>query len=230
MIILLSDPLNSFEFTSGEILTSSEQLLDLYLKKGARCKIVRYNDRSQQMYVRNGILTCDVSSIRWWNPADPSEECQSHRQIEIIPDECDTVESDDTKFASKGDSGSLVFLESQTKDHVWAIGMVVGGCQNTRSAIVTPIWSILEKLGLPLRLESFEITRLHKIEQEIENLGQNLQHSMQQIQQSIQQSHQSILQSQQIIQQSLRQNEQSIQQNQQSIQQIQQIIQQSLKH
>lgn len=187
MRILLSGALESFEFTSGRILTSQEQLLDLYLNKCTICKIVKYDEKNQQMYVRIGKLLIDGTSVRWRNPAYPFDECRLHRQMEIRPVDYQSVASDDKSFATFGDSGSLVFLESQTEDQAWAIGMVVGGCSDTMSAVVTPIWSILEAFKLPLHLEPFGSPRLLKMEQAIKSLDETIRSQYLQISHNVNQ-------------------------------------------
>ena len=219
--------MESFEFTSGEIVSSPEQIADLFINENGRCKIVRYDENRQKMYIRHGILKVDGTSCSWWWPADYSEKCQLYCQIEIYPDPRENLGCDDKCFASEGDSGSLVFLQSEHRDNPWAIGMVVAGIPNTGSVIVTPIWAILEKFGLPLRLESFDNPRLCKVVQEIKQLGNKINQT---VQQSVQQSHQSI---QQIIQQSLLQNIQQVQVSlqqsmQQNILQSQETIKQNL--
>lgn len=189
---LFSEPLDSLEFSSGDILTSPEQIADLYIRQNAACKIVRYDEENKKMYVRNGILSVDGTTCRfycWW-PKDNNEECQLYQQIEIHPDVDQCIESKDKRFAEKGDSGSLVFLVSATGDRVWAIGMVVAGIPSTGSAIVTPIWTILETFNLPLRLESFENQRLRKIEKTIMDLSKTIR---EQIKPSIEKAQQGIL-------------------------------------
>ena len=118
-----------------------------------------------------------------WSPATSEEVCQLFNQIEVHPDPAEILDTDDQSFAAEGDSGSLVFLATKDNQNIWAIGMVVGGIIPNGSALVTPIWTILDRFGLPRCLLSFESQRLRKIElymkdttNALENLISSIEH------------------------------------------------------
>ena len=123
-----------------------------------KCKIVRYNEDKRKMYVRTGRVNADGTSMRLqpWRPLNPSEPCQLNEQIHIHPDPNEAVDVEDKSFATYGDSGSLVFLVSDDGEHMWAFGMVVGGIEADGSAIVTPIWAVLDAFDLPRKFISFK--------------------------------------------------------------------------
>lgn len=116
------------------------------------------------MYMRTGILNITGTTIAAWWPTSPDEKCKLFAQIEIRPDSTEILDSDDKSFAKEGESGSLVFIESNDLKNKWAIGMVVGGMKANGSCLATPIWAILDSFNLPMRLLSFEDQRLNQIE------------------------------------------------------------------
>ena len=80
---------------------------------------------------------------------DPNEHLPDPNEVvpdpnEVVPDPNEVEDKEDQRFATKGDSGSLVFLESDDGEHMWGFGMVVGGIEDEGSAIVTPIWAVLD--------------------------------------------------------------------------------------
>ena len=101
-----------------------------------------------------------------------------HQQFEIVsslPNEA---------FSKEGDSGALVFLLSDLNSglNIRALGLLVGGTSHN-TTIVTPIWAVLGKFNLPLKLLKFESescllpprnSRLDGIEKDVEELKSNV--------------------------------------------------------
>ena len=146
--------------------------------KNTKCKIVRYNENKQKMYVRTGRVNMDGTAVRAWYPTSPSEPCQLYTQIHIHPDPNEVVDVEDQSFATLGDSGSLVFLVSDDGENMWAFGMVVGGLKADGSAIVTPIWAVLDAFGLPRKFMSFKYlgSQLNELSAKVDNMDVKVNH------------------------------------------------------
>lgn len=131
------------EFNSGEIVHDFEEIK-------CPCTVVKYGIQTGHTI---GILHSCGSAVHKRSPSfNPDDRIQLHQQLEVFARKDDQ----DQPFAAEGDSGSLVFLLSHTdnKTNIRALGLLVGGT-NYGSGIVTPIWAVLKKLGLPQQLMSF---------------------------------------------------------------------------
>lgn len=131
------------EFTSGEIVHDFEEI-------NCPCTVVKYGIQTGHTI---GILRSCGPAVHKRSPSfNPDDRIQLHQQIEVFARKGDQ----DKPFADEGDSGSLVFLVSRigNKTSIRALGLLVGGT-NYGSGIVTPIWAVLKKLGLPQQLMPF---------------------------------------------------------------------------
>jgi hypothetical protein len=59
------------------------------------------------------------------------------------------ISDDCGKFSEAGDSGAMVFVTDRNKD-LMALGIVIGRNEKKKVTCVTPIWNILEEIGMPL--------------------------------------------------------------------------------
>lgn len=143
-------------------------------------KLVKYG---AQTGFTTGKLKTIGAAVKKWNPNDnPNENIRLHQQIEI-----DTEVNDCKKtFAWHGDSGSLVLAileNSEYGEGMRAIGILVGGT-TYGSAIVTPIWAILESFNLPLKLLTFNeqsIRNLNRDMRDVKNKLSNIQSELSQL-------------------------------------------------
>lgn len=160
------------EFTSGEIIHDFEEIKH-------PCTVVKYGAETRHTV---GILRSCGSAVHKRSPSfNLNDKVQLHQQLEIL------AIKDGRPFAAEGDSGALVFLFSRTGDKtcIRALGLLVGGT-TYGSTIVTPIWAVLKKLGLPQQLMSFhdrgaesksvniENERLRKIESDVAEQNVNI--------------------------------------------------------
>ena len=147
----------------------------MHIAQKMKCKIVRYNEDKKKLYVRTGRINADGASVAAWWPVTSNEKCQLYAQIHIQPDRTEIVDGiEDQSFATPGDSGSLVFLTSEDGEHIWAFGMVVGGIEADGSAIVTPIWEVLDAFGLPRKFMSFKYAQVNNLENKVKELSDKL--------------------------------------------------------
>ena len=103
------------------------------------------------------------------------DKVQLHQQLEVF-----SPSPSDLKFSDEGDSGSLVFLQSD--QNIRALGLLVGGT-TYGTTIVTPMWAVLSKLDLPLQLLNFASgpcmlpprnLTLDNVVKDVENLKSNV--------------------------------------------------------
>ena len=133
-------PENPIVFNSGEIIQYFD---DIKLP----CTVVKYGATTG---LTIGLLRSFGSAVQVRRPSfHPDDNVRLHQQLEVFK-----IEED---FAQEGDSGSLVFCvcTGGKSIELKALGLLVGGTTNG-NGIVTPIWAILNKLGLPLELFCFD--------------------------------------------------------------------------
>lgn len=132
--------------------------------------MVKYGAITRLTY---GLLNVTGAAVNKWNPNNSANErIRLHQQIEIYPDGDDATQP----FAKEGDSGSLVFTVPENGDDeedICAIGMIVGGT-TYGSVIVTPIWAILERFDLPLKLISFNDQRIRNLNRGLRDVKREL--------------------------------------------------------
>ena len=111
---------------------------------------------------------------------DISEGNVFYGQLEIIP------LKDNGVFAINGDSGCLTFMITDSSNGdpytIRALGMYIGHYDHGGCCLVTPIWAILQKFNLPLRLMSFPVQRQEAEMEEVDLRGkvENLENNMRQ--------------------------------------------------
>ena len=101
-------------------------------------------------------------------------------QMEIIP----LKDTSNGVFAINGDSGCLTFMITDSTNGdpytIRALGMYIGHYHHG-GCLVTPIWAILQKFNLPLRLLSFPVQRQEEtmeegdLKERVENLENYVQ-------------------------------------------------------
>ena len=129
------------KFDSGSIINSFEELAS---KKS--CRVVKYGAETETTFGNIG-PPCGTFRLQLTN----------NRGYELRSLICVCTELGKT-FGAKGDSGSLVFLEDDETEELRAMGMLAGKIDSDKNGftVVVPIWEILQRFNLPLRLLSFE--------------------------------------------------------------------------
>lgn len=128
-------------FNSGEVIKCLDEV-------PIPCNVVKYGASTGHT----------IGTIRLFGPAvhahttsfRPEDNVRLHQQFEVISSSIEP-------FSDEGDSGSLVFLCTDIKSglNIRAVGLLVGGT-DYGTTIVTPIWAVLSKFNLPLKLLAFE--------------------------------------------------------------------------
>ena len=124
-------------FNCGTVVESFEEI-------PIGCKVSKYGAASEHT---EGLVNQVSVAVRGFE--DALDGIQFYGQLEVIPPGTGV-------FATHGDSGCLTFLITDGFPYtIRALGMYIGSYGNGH-CLITPIWAILNKFNLPLRLLSFQ--------------------------------------------------------------------------